>query len=70
MSGVLKFPSINVWVSMYDLCFSNISFTNVDNLIWGHRCSELTYHFDPFFFPLMNMKYPFLSLLIFPVSFD
>lgn len=50
MSGVLKFPSINVWVSMYDLSFSNISFTNVDNLIWGHRCSELTYHFDPFFF--------------------
>ena len=33
--GVLKCPNINLWVSVYDLIFSNVSFTNVGILAFG-----------------------------------
>ena len=33
--GVLKSPTINVWGSMCDLSFSNVSFTNVGALVFG-----------------------------------
>jgi hypothetical protein len=34
-SGVLKSPTINVWGSMCDLIFNNVSFTNVGALAFG-----------------------------------
>jgi hypothetical protein len=34
-SGVLKPPSTNLWSSMCDLSFSNVSFTNVGVLTFG-----------------------------------
>jgi hypothetical protein len=38
--GVLKTSSINVWGLMCNLSCNNVSFTNVDTLMFGHRCSE------------------------------
>ncbi|KAL6043489.1 hypothetical protein STEG23_013961 [Scotinomys teguina] len=35
-SGVLKSPTTSVWVLMYDLSFSNVSFTYVGALIFGN----------------------------------
>jgi hypothetical protein len=34
-SAVLKCPIINVWGSVYDLSFSNVSFINEDALAFG-----------------------------------
>jgi hypothetical protein len=34
-NGVLKSPNVNVWGFMYDLSFSNVSFTNVVALAFG-----------------------------------
>ena len=34
-SGGQQFPTINVWGSMYNLNFSNVSFTNVGALVFG-----------------------------------
>ena len=34
-TGVLKYPTINVWYLVCDLSFSNISFISVDALSFG-----------------------------------
>jgi hypothetical protein len=34
-SGVLKTFTINLWGSMYNFSFSNVSFINVDALVFG-----------------------------------
>ena len=47
-SGVLKSPTIRVCGFVCDLSFSNVSFTNVDAFVFGHKCSELRLHPDGF----------------------
>ena len=34
-SEVLKSPTVNLWSSIYDLSFSNVSFISVDSLVFG-----------------------------------
>ena len=48
-SGVLMSPTISVWVLMCYVSFGNISFTYVDALVLGHKCSELRLHLNGFF---------------------
>ena len=57
-SGVLKYPSVIVWGSMYVLCFSKHFF------LWMWEYMFRTKTFSWWIFPLMNMKCPSLSCLI------
>jgi hypothetical protein len=50
---VLKAPTLNVWGLMCKLCFSNVSFINVDALVLGAYMFRIKI-LD--FFPLMSMK--------------
>ena len=56
---MLKSLTINVWGSMCNLSFSNVSFTNVGALVFG---SELRYRVGIFF--LMCMKCLSFCLLV------
>ena len=48
-SWVLKSPTFEVWGSLSNLSFRNVSFTNQVSLCLRHKCSELRYHLGRLF---------------------